>query len=466
MATIVLSAIGATVGASFGGGILGLSSVVIGRAVGATVGRAIDQSIMGGGSEAVEMGRIDRFRLMGASEGAPVARVFGRMRLRGQVIWSSEFRENVATSGGGKNEPMVSEYSYSVSLAVAVCEGRIARIGRVWADGQEVSPADLVMRVYDGAEDQLPDPAIEVAGDAPAYRGTAYVVFEDLDLTPYGGRVPTFNFEVTRPEPAGVSSPPDFARSIRGVAMMPGSGEYVLASEALHVNRGPGVNDTVNVNSSSGLSDFQTSLNALVEEVPSCESVSLIVSWFGDDLRCGTCQVQPKVEATGADAVGMPWSVSGLNRASAAEVPEEEGRPIYGGTPTDQSVVQAIQSLNNAGQSIVFYPFLLMDQLDGNGLDDPWSDALDQPKLPWRGRITVAEAPGRAGSPDQTVRQRQRLRRSSEMPQRVIFRPRAIRLPIQVRRRPLIAGSFCIMRICALPRAAWMRFASARKCVG
>ena len=69
MATIVLSAVGAAVGASVGGGVLGLSSVVIGRAIGATVGRAIDQQIIGSGSGAVETGKVDRFRLTGASSG-------------------------------------------------------------------------------------------------------------------------------------------------------------------------------------------------------------------------------------------------------------------------------------------------------------------------------------------------------------------------------------------------------------
>ncbi|WP_375263808.1 glycoside hydrolase/phage tail family protein, partial [Palleronia sp.] len=47
------------------------------------------------------------------------------------------------------------------------------------------------------------------------------------------------------------------------------------------------------------------------------------------------------------------------------------------------------------------YPFILMDQIDGNGLPDPygWSE---QPALPWRGRITCDLAPGQAGSPDGT----------------------------------------------------------------
>ncbi|MEE9429046.1 MAG: hypothetical protein V3V25_12960, partial [Paracoccaceae bacterium] len=66
MATIVLSAVGMAAGASIGGGVLGLSSVVIGRAVGATLGRVIDQRLLGGGSEAVEHGQVDRFRLSGA----------------------------------------------------------------------------------------------------------------------------------------------------------------------------------------------------------------------------------------------------------------------------------------------------------------------------------------------------------------------------------------------------------------
>lgn len=41
-----------------------------------------------------------------------------------------------------------------------------------------------------------------------------------------------------------------------------------------------------------------------------------------------------------------------------------------------------------------------MEQMAENGLPDPYSDAPDQPVLPWRGRITLSEAPGRAGSPD------------------------------------------------------------------
>ena len=99
----------------------------------------------------------------------------------------------------------------------------------------------------------------------------------------------------------------------------------------------------------------------------------------------------------------MAWTVAGLDRAEALTVPQEGGRPVYGGTPTDQSIVQSIQKMQAEGLSVTYYPFILMDQMAGNGLTDPWTGAADQPVLPWRGRITLSIAPGLGGSPDQTA---------------------------------------------------------------
>ena len=150
MATIALSAAGMALGGSMGGSVLGLSMATIGRAAGAALGRRIDQQILGGGSETVEHGRLDRFRLTGAAEGADIAQVYGRMRVSGQVIWASDFLEDTTTTGGGKgspSQPKTTTYSYSVSLAIALGEGEIARIGRIWADGTEIAPDTLNLRV-------------------------------------------------------------------------------------------------------------------------------------------------------------------------------------------------------------------------------------------------------------------------------------------------------------------------------
>ena len=406
MATIILGAAGAAIGGSLGGGALGLSSVLIGRAVGATLGRVVDQSVLGAGSEPVEAARVDRFRVSGAGEGGAVAQVFGRMRVGGQVIWCSKFREHVSTMGGGKGapaQPEVNQYSYSVSLALALCEGRIARVGRIWADGQEIECDSIDCRVYSGDEAQLPDPvmeAVEGAGNVPAYRGLAYVVIEHLDLGRFGNRVPQFNFEVIRPEQGAGEA--DLSAQVRAVAMMPGTGEYALATTPVRYETGPGVSQAVNVHTPSGKTDFATSLDDLTGELPRCGAASLIVSWFGDDLRCGTCRIRPKVEQNQIDPNEMPWRAGGLARKNAPLIPRMDGEVIYGGTPSDASVVEAIVALREAGQHVMFYPFVLMEQLAGNALPDPYG-AAEQPPLPWRGRITLAEAPGRAGSADGTA---------------------------------------------------------------
>jgi hypothetical protein len=408
MATILLAAAGAALGAGFGGTVLGLSGAVIGRAIGATLGRVIDQRLMGAGSEAIEVGQIDRFRLMGASEGSSVPQLWGRMRVAGQVIWATEFQENTRRSGGkGAPKPKTTTYSYSVSLAVALCEGEITRVGRVWADGLEVAPESLNLRVYTGSETQLADPkisAVEGASMAPSYRGIAYVVIEDLELSAFGNRVPQFTFEVVRPaQGAFADNVVDLPRAVKAVALIPGTGEYALATTAVHFNEGLGKNRSANVNSASGKTDFATSLDQLRDELPNCGSISLVVSWFGDDLRCGVCKVQPKVEQSTYDGVGMPWKVSGLSRAAAVQVPRVDDKSIYGGSPTDRSVIEAIQAIRSGGQEVMFYPFILMDQLAFNGLPDPASEAFDQPVLPWRGRITLAKAPGQVESTDRSA---------------------------------------------------------------
>lgn len=411
MATILLSAAGAAIGGSVGGTVLGLSMTAVGRLAGATLGRVIDQRLMGSGSDAVESGRVDRFRLTGAGEGDPVAQLFGRMRIAGHVIWATQFAETVQVTGGGKggpSRPKTREYSYSVSLAIGLCEGEITSVGRVWADGVEIARDDLNMRVYRGTRDQLPDPkmeAVEGAGQVPAYRGTAYVVLEDLALEQFGNRVPQFTFEVSRPsQPGQADAEDDMAHGIRAVAMMPGSGEYALATTPVRFDYGVGQSALANVNTPSGKSDFATSVERLRDELPNCGSTSLIVSWFGDDLRCDSCTIRPKVEQSDHDGAEMAWTVAGESRGTAAAVARDsEDRPVYGGTPADASVIEAIAELQANGQAVMFYPFILMDQGEANTLPDPYSDATTQPVLPWRGRITLSKAPGQPGSPDETA---------------------------------------------------------------
>ncbi|MGR3630551.1 MAG: baseplate multidomain protein megatron [Limimaricola soesokkakensis] len=408
MATIVFGAAGMALGGAVGGSLMGLSGAVLGRAGGAALGRAIDARLLGAGADPVETGRVDRFRLTGAGEGEPIARLWGRMRIGGQVIWASDFEERRASSGGGKGAPRpeVVEFSYAVSLAIGLCEGPVRRVARIWADGVELGRDEITWRLHEGREDQRPDAKIEAVegiGRAPAYRGLAYVVIEDLDLARFGNRVPQFSFEVLRP--ADVSDPAraeDIARLVRGVAVIPGTGEYALAATPVHVASGFAERRPANLHGPSGPSDAEAALDDLVEELPECRAASLVVSWFGDDLRAGHCRIRPKVERREAEGEEMPWRVSGLDRAGAMAVPRVEDRPVYGGTPSDLSVIGAIRAMAARGLEVTYYPFILMDQLPGNGLPDPWG-GTEQAALPWRGRISTAHAPGQPGTTDRTA---------------------------------------------------------------
>ncbi|KAJ56587.1 phage host specificity protein [Actibacterium mucosum KCTC 23349] len=405
MATLILSAVGAAAGSAIGGSVLGVSSAVIGRAIGATLGRVIDQKLLGTGSQAVETGRVDQFRLTGASEGRPIGQVMGRVRVSGQVIWSSRFLESSSTTDLGKGAPEVTEFSYSVSLAVALCEGEISRVGRIWADGLEVGRDGLNISVYNGSQDQLPDPrmeAIEGTGNVPAYRGLAYVVIEDLPLGKFGNRVPQFSFEVIRPVSGRDPNSENVAEMIEAVALIPGTGEYALATQPEHYGAGIGVNQSANVNSPSGKTDFLTSLDNLEGDLPNCGSALLVSCWFGDDLRIGNCTLRPKVEQNETYGEVTPWIVSGETRATAGVIPRVDDKPVYGGTPNDAAMIDAISTLRERGKDVVFYPFILMEQLEDNTLPDPYSVGVGQAVLPWRGRITSEKAPGVAGSPDGT----------------------------------------------------------------
>jgi hypothetical protein len=415
MATLLLTAVGAAVGGSLGGSVLGVAAGVIGKAVGGTVGALIDQKLLGGGQAPVETGKVTSFRVQNSVEGAPIPRLYGRMRVAGQLIWSTRFRETVRQSGGsgkglGGGGPAVREYSYSVSIALALCEGRVSRIGRAWADGKPFEIEAANWRLHQGGEGQLPDAlieAIEGPGNAPAYRGTAYLVFEDLDVSQFGNRIPQFNFEVFRQPDVPLSLVPEAtfrpAEQVRGIALAPGTGEYALSPDPVSYFVQKGVQQLANVNNVSGETDLVVSLAQLDAELPACDAVSLIVSWFGTDLRCGSCRIEPRVDQKDRDSATMPWQVSGVTRQTAALVSQTAGRPTYGGTPSDQSVVRAIRRMKADGRRVMFYPFVLMDIPPGNGLPDPWGAGPEQPVFPWRGRITLSTAPGRPGTPDKTA---------------------------------------------------------------
>ena len=415
MATMLLSAAGSSLGGAAGGSLLGLGAASLGRAAGGIAGSILDQQILGRGSAPVATGRIDRIRVQRAGEGDPIPRVFGRMRVAGQIIWANRFRERLtegdgAGKGGGAQG---ASYSYTISFAVALCEGRVSRIGRLWADANEVSPSDFVHRLHDGSEIQEPDPLIEaIEKEAPAFRGLAYVVFEDVDLTPFGNRIPQFNIEVWRePEVADGTATPRLSELVRAVALSPGSGEFSLDTDKVRRIAGPGRSVFENVNTPSERPDLLVSLDQLAAEAPKAEAISLIVSWFGDDLRCSRCEVKPCAESRDKETSPTEWRAGGVGRQEARLVSSDAaGRPVFGGTPSDGSVIRAIREIVRRGGRVMFYPFVLMDVPAQNTKTNPWTGTAPQPAFPWRGRITLDRAPELADSTDKTAAAAQEVR--------------------------------------------------------
>jgi hypothetical protein len=374
MAQVVLGG----VGQALGGG--------AGRIIGSTLGAMIDRSLVSSLEAPRQRGpRLGSLSLQGAAEGSPMACIFGRARVIGQVIWAARFREGRKTSSAGKGGPRVVEYDYSLSFAVALCEGPIDGVGRIWADGQPMDPGGVTMRVHRGTEGQAPDPLIEaVEGEAPAYRGTAYVVFEDLPLGPYGNRPPQLAFEVFR-RPLG--SEPTLEDRLEGVCLIPGAGEFVLAIEAIMRREGLTRTTPENVHAGDTRTDLEVSLDQLQIQLPNLKRVSLVVGWFGDDLRAGHCMIRPGVERRDKPTEPAKWSVAGLTRDNAHLISLSGGGPAYGGTPSDESVRQAIAELKARGLEVTLYPFVFMDVPHGNSLHDPYG-GVEQAAYPWRGRVT------------------------------------------------------------------------------
>ncbi|MFZ4383292.1 MAG: hypothetical protein ACOYO0_15150, partial [Sandarakinorhabdus sp.] len=125
--------------------------VQIAAAAAATaVGSFIDNRLFGAsmGNTTQEGPRLDSLQVQASTEGAAIPEIAGRVRIAGQIIWATNFKEVPTTttqrSGGGKGlggggSSRSTTYSYFASFAVGLCEGPIDRIGRICCIGRRDS---------------------------------------------------------------------------------------------------------------------------------------------------------------------------------------------------------------------------------------------------------------------------------------------------------------------------------------
>ena len=423
MATLVLRTAGAAIGTALGGPLGG----ILGGALGAVGGAVVDSLLVNALTPRKSTPQLTTLPITNAAEGTVLHKLWGRMRLGGVVIWCTRFRTTTTTQGTGSGKGSLTGSAakqkvthYRLSFAVAFCEGGDGvSLGRVWADGNLVDLSKYEHTFHNGSESQQPDSLIESvegAGNVPAYRGTCYVVFHDMLLDDFGNRMPQITAELIRRSPyAGAD---DVAANLKAVCLLPGAGEFVLGTLQYQSSDGFGNWYPENQHQHTGLPDFYGSMDELAAALPNRQAISLVVSWFGTDLRAGACQVTPKVETRTKTVKPADWSVAGLTRATAplvsqislasldptgiSGVPGGGTTPAFGGTPSDDTVTQAIQYCNAVGIRVMFYPFVMMDVPPGNVLPDPYGGPEQSP-FPWRGRVTCHPAPGRPGTVDKTA---------------------------------------------------------------
>lgn len=419
MATMVLAGVGQAVGFAIGGPI----GAALGQAVGAAVGGMIDRWLFTPTQRVNQEGpRLSEQVSMTSVEGAQVMRGYGRFKTGGQVIWMTRLLEEVVKEsskqggkGGGGVVTTTTTYNYYANFAVALSEGEILGIHRVWADGKLLDLSDITYRVYRGTEDQEPDSLIESkegAGNAPAYRGIAYVVFESMLLTDYGNRIPQLTFEVTRPV-SRVDA--DGVRDlITAVGILPGATEFGYDPNVVEqvtygdddeedeiVERNPENNHL-----SDGNSDWDNALDQMAINLPNANLAVLTVTWFASDLRAASCEIKPKVENSTKVTDPISWKVDVIERATADVVSTYDGAPAFLGSPNDVSVYNAIIDLAARGFEVMIYPVIECDIESGNSLANPYSDNAatnGQAVYPHRNKITVSPAIGYTGTVDQTA---------------------------------------------------------------
>jgi hypothetical protein len=236
---LVITGLGAALGAGIGAIVSGGNPLAIqkGFAWGAQAGGLLGRLIIKNPAE--EWPNLADLRTQLAAYGTPRPIVYGTMRLAGNIIWTNEIRVEMPGSGrgvggqsrgqrdregkGGDRRSNGSNSGWQgiggedtqdaqlyASFAIAYCEGPVDAIKRIWADGILIYDAASYGRfqtpsftgswtIYLGTEAQDIDPlmeGIEGVGTVCAYRGTCYIVFEEMNLTEFGGNIPTITAEI------------------------------------------------------------------------------------------------------------------------------------------------------------------------------------------------------------------------------------------------------------------------------
>ena len=150
--------------------------------------------------------RILSLQVQQSSQGLTLPVVYGRARVAGNLIWYGDFttiETKTTTRQGGKGGGGVKQedisYTYEAAVMMALCEGEIKGIGRIWRDKEKFeSLSQLRLNLAKGGDEQptwthLQQPKHQA--QAINYSGTAYIYSPNYELTK-SAQIYQHNFEV------------------------------------------------------------------------------------------------------------------------------------------------------------------------------------------------------------------------------------------------------------------------------
>jgi hypothetical protein len=143
------------------------------------------------------------FQINTASYGEVVPEILGTTRVSGNIIDYEDFtahehKTTTRTGKGGGSKHTNITYTYTVAAAIALCEGPIAGIGKVWRDKEiyQYPNEKIELTLFNGEAAQTPWPYMlsKHPEKALPYSGLAYMAGV-VDLGERGS-LPQYNFEV------------------------------------------------------------------------------------------------------------------------------------------------------------------------------------------------------------------------------------------------------------------------------
>lgn len=163
---------------------------------------------MGGKSSTITSAeeRILSLQVQQSSQGLTLPVIYGRTRVAGNLIWYGDFvtiEHKTTTRQGGKGGGGVTQedikYTYEAAVMLALCEGEIQGVGRIWRDKEKFdSLAQLRLTLMRGGDEQPLWTHLQQAkhqDQALNYSGTAYLCSPNYELTK-SAQIYQHNFEV------------------------------------------------------------------------------------------------------------------------------------------------------------------------------------------------------------------------------------------------------------------------------